>query len=191
MMAGMVNVNVVYSALHQSKRHAKWMALGGVLPELLYSGIAIFGVEMVRTNARLFEILKYAVVPVLILMGVYFLFKKEKEKQLGEVKSQRNSFLKGFVLAMLNPQLITFWFGWLLIANSFMDFQTYTFVSPKLTFVLGTAAGAYIMLRIFIYVTVRNREKILGWMKFRINTLVGIILISLGLLQLSAVLWFN
>jgi threonine/homoserine/homoserine lactone efflux protein len=188
MMAGIVNVNVVYTVLYDGKRHAKWMALGGVLPELLYSAIAIFGVEMVKTNARLFEILKYAIVPILIVMGIYYIVKKDRSKEFTEDLSKRNSFFKGIFLALLNPQLITFWFGWLLIADNFLNFESYTFVSPKITFVLGTSVGAYIMLRIFIYITVRNRDRIMGWLKIRIGTIIGSILIALGLIQLGAVL---
>lgn len=191
MMAGLVNVNVVYAALHQSKRHAKWMALGGVLPELLYSAIAIFGVELVKSNEKLFNALKYAVVPILILMGIFFIFKKTKEAEFQEDKSNHRSFWKGVFLALLNPQLITFWFGWLLVSDNFLDFDNYTIISPKITFVLGTAVGAYIMLRIFIFITIRNRERILGWMKIKVNVLVGSILIILGLIQLGAVLWLN
>lgn len=189
MMAGMVNVNVIYTALHQSKRHAKWMALGGVLPELLYSAIAIFGVKLVKSNQQLFNGLKFVVIPVLIGLGIYYLLKKEADHAIEADKSKRNSFWKGLFLAMLNPQLITFWFGWLLIADNFLEFEQYTYVSPKLTFVIGTALGAYIMLRIFIYFTVRHREKILGWMKVKINMVVGGILILLGLIQLAAMLW--
>ena len=189
MMAGMVNVNVIYAALHDSKQHAKWMALGGVLPELFYSAVALFGVEMVKTNTRLFEILKFAVVPVLVLLGIYFLFKKEGNGGITEHKSQHGSFFKGIILAMLNPQLITFWFGWILIAHNFIDFNQYVLISPRISFVLGTAVGAYIMLRIFIYLTVRNRDLILKSMKIRINAAVGVILIALGFIQLGAVLW--
>lgn len=188
-MAGIVNVNVIYCALHQSKRHAKWMALGGVLPELLYSGIAIFGVEMVRTNHALFDKLKFAVVPIMIAMGIYFLFTKSDPDKIKEDTSKHSAFYKGVVLAMLNPQLITFWFGWLLIAYNFLEFGNYSFISPKITFILGTAVGAYITLRIFIYITVRNRERILNWMRFPINVLIGWILIGIGILQLGVILW--
>ena len=188
MVAGLVNVNVVYAALHQSKQHAKWMALGGVLPELLYSAIAIFGVELVRTNQKLFDVLQSAVIAILIGMGVFFLFQKQDPDAIQEDKSQKRSFLKGLLLAMVNPQLITFWFGWLLIAYTFLDFDDYSLISPKLTFVLGTAVGAYIMLRILIYITVRNRDRILGWMRFPINKVIGWILVAIGLLQLGITL---
>jgi threonine/homoserine/homoserine lactone efflux protein len=189
LMAGLVNVNVIYTALHKSKREAKLMALGGVIPEVLYSGIAIYGVNILQTNETLFEALKYAAVPILFGMGLFFFLQKPKE--IKEDTSAKTSFYKGLFLALLNPQLITFWLGWLIIGVSadYFDLHTFTYISPKLTFMLGTAVGAYISLRIFIYIAVRNREKIKKWLKINVNVLVGLILMGLALLQLALVLW--
>lgn len=188
-MAGLVNVNVIFTALHTSKSEAKKMALGGVIPEIIYSGIAIFGVDILQKNETIFTWLKFIVVPVLFSMGVIFLLQKPKD--FSEDKSKRSSFNKGFFLALLNPQLITFWLGWLIIGvgAGYFDLDSYTFISPKITFMLGTAVGAYATLRFFIYITMRNKDKILGWLKIKVNVLVGMILIALSLVQTIFLVW--
>ena len=182
LMAGIVNVHVIYTALKGFKKEAIFMSIGGVLPEILYSGIAIVGMEYLQENDSVKQILKLAAVPILFLFGLYFYFSKQKEVEEKDA-SKSGSFFKGLVLAMLNPQLIVFWFAWLSIAYTIFDFEAYTIVSPKVTFAIGTAVGAFITLRFFIFLTLKFQDRILKWFTFPINKIIGLILIGLAILQ--------
>jgi threonine/homoserine/homoserine lactone efflux protein len=182
-MAGIVNVHVIYTALKGYKKEAIFMSIGGVLPEILYSGIALAGMEYLQENDSVKQILKMAAVPILLFFGLYFYVSRQKEIQEKNA-TKSGSFLKGLVLALLNPQLIVFWFAWLSIAYTIFDFEAYTLLSPKVTFTLGTAVGAFITLRLFIFLTIKYHYRIFKWFKFPINKMIGLILIGLALVQL-------
>jgi threonine/homoserine/homoserine lactone efflux protein len=183
LMAGIVNVHVIYTALKGYKKEAIFMSIGGVLPEILYSGIALAGMEYLQENDSVKQILKMAAVPILLFFGLYFYVSRQKEIQEKNA-TKSGSFLKGLVLALLNPQLIVFWFAWLSIAYTIFDFEAYTLLSPKVTFTLGTAVGAFITLRLFIFLTIKYHYRIFKWFKFPINKMIGLILIGLALVQL-------
>lgn len=187
---GIVNVSVIYTTLYKGNKSAKLVALGGVLPEIFYSAIAFWAVELLANNEKLYEILQISVVPVLLIMGIVIIFQKPKE--YSEPYSYSGSFFRGFVLASVNPQLITFWFAWILVLKGQINMDEGTFISPKLTFVIGTAFGAYLMLRIFIILTEKHKEKVLKWMaRLKLNIWVGAIFISIALFILLKYYFFS
>jgi len=180
---GVVNVNVIYCTLYNHKGSARMMALGGVLPELLYSGIAFWAVEMLQNDEHLFELIKVSAVPLLIGMGLYLFF--QKPKPIDEPFNYKGSFFKGLVLALLNPQLITFWFAWILVAYEFINFDQFTLISPKYTFILGTAFGAFLMLMVFIWLTKKYRSQVIKWIeKLQLHKVIGGIFIAVALVLL-------
>jgi len=177
---GVVNVNVIYASLYNHKRAARLMALGGVLPELLYSAIAFWGVEFLQKDEELFELIKVSAAPLLIIMGLYMFF--QKPKPYTEPFSYSGSFFKGLVLALLNPQLITFWFAWILVAHSWLDFDEYIVISPKIAFIIGTAFGAYVMLLSFIWLTTRYKEKVIKWIeRLQLHKIIGALFIVIAI----------
>ncbi|MCB9246176.1 MAG: LysE family transporter [Flavobacteriales bacterium] len=180
---GVVNVNVIYATLFHHIRSALLMAIGGVLPELLYSWIAFEGVQFLQGNEKLFAILKVSAVPVLIGMGIYMY--RQKPRTHSEPYSFSGSFFKGLVLALLNPQLITFWFAWILVAYNWIDFGTYVLISPKWAFIIGTAFGAFLMLLIFIWLASRYKRKVIEWMdKLKLNKIIGMLFILIAVVLL-------
>lgn len=183
------------------------MALGGVLPELIYSAIAFGAVELLADNEQLFTYIKLSAVPILIGMGIYMYRQKTQKSEYNEPFSYKGSFFKGFALAMLNPQLITFWFTWILVAYQFIDFHPSSmlsgylsllyqpllkifpawlfFSSAQLSFIFGTAAGAYLMLRVFIWLTHKYKQKVIQTIeRLNLNKIIGLIFIGIALLLL-------
>lgn len=159
------------------------MAIGGVLPEILYSWIAFEGVELLQNNERLFSILKVSAVPVLVGMGIFMY--RQKPKSHSEPYSFSGSFFKGLVLALLNPQLITFWFAWILVAYNWIDFTGDGVITPKWAFIFGTAFGALVTLILFIWLATRYKRKVIEWMdKLKLNKVIGIIFIVVALIIL-------
>jgi len=180
---GVVNVNVIYASLYNHKRAARMMALGGVLPELLYSAIAFWAVDLLQKDEELFALIKVSAVPLLIVMGLYMFF--QKPKAYSEPYSHSGSFFKGLVLALLNPQLITFWFAWILVAYNWINFDEYTVVSPKLGFIIGTAFGAYMMLHTFIWLTVKYKDKVILWIeRLKLHKIIGALFVVIAIVLL-------
>lgn len=197
LMLGPVNLVVIKSSIVTGRRSGNLVALGGSLfPEIIYSGIAMFAVGFISENEVVLEYLGYIVIPVMLILG-FFYYNSKPDKNKSSIdkaddidqKSGTNHFLKGFILGMLNPQLITFWTAMILIAIHKIDFATYKFVSPKITFILGTGIGAFTLLYIYSYLAHRNKEKLKKITSYNFNKILGIIFFILGGIQVFRVVY--
>lgn len=151
---GPLNVSVVEITLKNSLKSGLIMATGGVIPEFIYSWLAIEGTLFFQRNAVIFNGLQWAMVLVLIAMGTATIFSKNKEIKTTIVSS--GLFLKGFLLSILNPQLLVFW---LLITVYFqgIEFLQIDTIFEKIAFVLGTGIGAFALN--YLYAIWANSKK--------------------------------
>lgn len=185
---GIINIQVIHTTLHHHRHQAIMIALGGVVPEFIYTMVAIYSVDILSQNEALFSILEYLVVPVLIGMGLFMIFRK-KRKEIKPV-TFTGSFVKGFVLASLNPQLITYWIAWLLVIHDLINFEVYTVLSPRIAFGIGASAGAFAILRLFILLAERYKTLLNRWMKVDVNVIIGSIFILAGIfVVVKNVIW--
>ncbi len=94
----------------------------------------------------------------------------------------QNLFASGFIAGMLNPMLYAFWLMIvnLLLAENVIVLDTAT---HKSAFVIGTAAGAFLLLGCFAWLTQRNRKLLEQTLMGKMNTLVGAIFIILAVIQ--------
>jgi len=180
---GPVNICVIQTALAHGKRQALIVALGGVLPEIIYSSIAVLGANLILQYPLLMQILGWFIVGLLFVLGIYYIFKPFHEKFVRPSKGA--GFTKGFMLAMLNPQLLAFWLGILVYMEGFVDFQNGSFISPYITFVFGTAFGAWCLLYLFTRLSVAYEVKLKALLKNNINRIVGCLFILLAMFELG------
>lgn len=186
---GPVNLSVIRHTLERDLRTGLRVASGGCVPEIIYSSLAIWGVEFIGRHESFFKIFELVVIPVFLGLGIYNYLKKEKsnggeDNDNGTVlPSERSSFLKGFLLGMLNPQLFIFWFTSLVYINSF-EFMKINDLPSKASFVAGTAAGAFILLFTIAAITHQKKAFITKSLsKYNINRIVGIIFMLLAVVQ--------
>ena len=194
---GLVNVAVIESALKRDRLHAFMLALGGVVPEIPYTLLAIYGASYVGKMEAYQQTIGISIGVILIMLGFFYLFKKthSAELHLDNKKTAKGGyFAKGLLLAMLNPQLIFFWSGILILLETgslnistkerLIDFNAAGFISPKVTFALGAAFGALIILCIYISLASRFKERISQKFTDRLNKLVGVFFIVIGLVSI-------
>ena len=196
---GLVNVAVIETTLHKGRTHGIWLAIGGVLPEIPYTLIAIFGANYVDKIEEYKQDLGIAVGLILLGLGLFYFFKKPtysgSKKGVPTSSKSHSSFIKGFLLALANPQLIFFWSGILILikTNSFnffkhkevlIDFNQAAFVSPRITFALGAALGALGILLLYIRLTTKYRERLLAIVGNRLGKIVGVLFILIGVIAL-------
>ncbi len=139
---GPLNVSVVEASLKTSLKAAIIMACGGIIPEFIYSIIAVEGIMFFERNNLIINTLQWAMVIVLVFMAINLLF--SKPKPIKENTPTSNFFLKGFILSALNPQLLVFW---ILIVLYYQNFQLLKIdnIFKKISFILGTASGAFLL----------------------------------------------
>ncbi len=181
---GAVNLAVVQATLNRSFSAGILVAIGGSIPEFIYSFLALKGLYFVQKNQFILDILNFTIIPVFLVMGINNLFRKETniEKYTTTTTSKNFDFIKGFSLGMLNPQLLPFWFFTLIYLSKSFTIST---LSTKYAFVLGTGFGALSVLIIFAYLAHRYQSYIKQRLqKYSVNRIMGYLFISLALIQI-------
>lgn len=194
---GIVNVAVIETALSKGKKHALWLAIGGVLPEIPYTFIALYATRSVETLEKYKTHLGIGVGLILLVLGLSYFFRKPKTSKPAKQKKtlKAGSFFKGFLLAAANPQLILFWSGILILLQTgsltvgksntpLIDFKAAGFISPKWSFALGAAFGAFAILYLYIVLSGKYRTRLLSLLGDKLGKIVGLVFIGLGLLAI-------
>ncbi len=191
---GLVNVAVIEASLSKDARHAFMLALGGSIPEIPYTLIAIYGASYLAELEEYKASLAIGVGVILLGLGIYFLFKRVPSQSISDQSVETRHagyFGRGLILALLNPQLIFFWSGILILLETgsinfgsnpqLIDFNAAGWISPRLSFAFGAAFGALLILCIYILLAIKFRDKISEKLNHRINKLVGVFFVALGL----------
>lgn len=151
LQVGLVNVSVIKAVLVRSRKAALWMALGGCLPELFYASLAIVAGGFVIRHPQVAELLDYALAAVFLGVGIVALLRKPHAPQNSILRAgqTRGVFWQGLALAMINPQLLPFWFGVYVYAQRTL-FPLGS-MALQLCFVCGTAFGAWLLLFVLVH----------------------------------------
>ena len=167
---GPVNLYVINTTLAKGKSAALLCALGGSLPEFLYCGAAVYAGDVLQDNPIFNLVLNYTFIAVLVLVALVFYFKAPTQDDFKEPENFKKQpvvyILKGFTLAILNPQLLPFWLlvrGYL-TSNSVLNIQT---APQKLAFILGAGVGAFLLLFFFVMMVEKYRQTIFKWINNR------------------------
>ena len=110
-LAGPISVMVVARAAQKQFGEALRVGLGAAVAEAIYAGIAFFGyTTILRHHPVLVPVSHGVTAVVLIVLGVWFVFWKPKDKEDKE-KNRAGTVLVGFTVSMLNPTLLLTWTG--------------------------------------------------------------------------------
>ena len=76
----------------------------------VYATLAVFGLDFVlQTNQTLFLSIQILGLIFLFFLGLLFIFSKQSEEKINSDQNQLNSFLQGFLVAIINPKIMI-WF---------------------------------------------------------------------------------
>jgi threonine/homoserine/homoserine lactone efflux protein len=185
---GPVSLAIIKSTLETGVKSAIYIAIGGIIPELIYSWLAINSSEIKFLNQHLL-FLRWLIIPVFISIGFYNILRKKKATPNNQKKEQEKKIMVGFLLALFNIQLFPFW----LSVNIFLKSFKFIHISTNLesiAFIAGAAVGAFGLFVLIIYLT--NRHKIFFISKlsnYNLNNIFGWLFVILGLIQLLNLLF--
>lgn len=181
---GPVNLRVIQSTIQHNKQYALRVGLGGSLPEILYAGIAFYITELL--NAEKFEAKWMPLITlfVFLFLGIYNIRKKAKPQKIDENATQthQKAFGEGFILALLNPQLITFWLIIITFIKTHGHLVNATLVQQT-AFVVGAAAGAFVLQLTFIAVATKHKEWIEKKAGDKFNKIIGGLFLLMALID--------
>ena len=188
---GLVNAAVIETAINRSEKSALWLAFGGVLPEIPYTLIAIFGTSYIAILEGYKMEMSIGMGIVFILIGLSYTLKKKKE-----VKAQNSietgalaNFSKGFLLAIANPQLIFYWSGYLIVFQTgtfsngkpFFTFTDSVWDPTKWSFAIGASAGAFLILFIYIKLSSIYKDQLIRLIGDKLSHIIGLVFIVMGI----------
>ena len=162
---GPVNLFVIDTTINKNKRSAYFVALGGTIPEFIYCALAVYSGSFFLRSETIFFIFKLLLISILLIVAFVYFFKKHKligiNIQTYETQSnQITFFLKGFSLAILNPQLLPFWMFILVYFNT-VKFLTLKSEIDKISYIFGAGLGAFILLVSIILTINKYRDRVL------------------------------
>lgn len=183
---GPVNVSVVQATLNRNFKTGIWVAVSGTLPEIIYTFAALKSHVFLTHHPDLLKTLELAVVPFFFFVGVYSWSKTSIKKDKMYFPNRSKEVVQGFVGGLLNPQLFPFWVIVLIYLHSYFTFDT---LSAQLSFVVGAALGAFLILLLFAYVAHRFQTQ-LGFImqQFSPHKLIALFFISMSLYQTFKIL---
>ena len=182
---GPLNISVIQTTLKKGFYPALLMAFGGVVPEIIYGYLAVEGVMIFEKYPSVFNLMQWAVIPILFFLGIQQIIASRKiKREIAYSKIIYSGSIKGFLLSLFNPQLLPYWIIVLI------NYQNYNYLkiselSDKLLFVLGTSMGAFALNYVYAYLALRHREKIFMYLnENRFEQIIGGTFIIMGFFQL-------
>jgi threonine/homoserine/homoserine lactone efflux protein len=145
---GPLSIRVVQMALTEGRRAAILMGIGGMIAELLFCVIALFGLKLILgsdadlpdQNTLLDDLYPFTI-PVLLIMGILAIVNRNKLPDPNKRRNAGGPLLIGIALCLSNPMLFTFWVS----ITTFL--QSGKFIGSTLAdhvmFTLGVALGIF------------------------------------------------
>ena len=186
---GPLNLSVIQTTLQKGFYSALLLAFGGVIPEIIYGYLAVEGVMLFEKYPKVFSVMNWTVVPILLGLGIQQILHSEKSKQfvkplkIVEETALKGASTRGFFLSLFNPQLLPYWIV-ILINYQHYNFLKISDFSDKLFFVLGTSTGAFTLNYVYAYLAFKQREKIFKYLnQSHFEQIIGWTFVVMGILQ--------
>jgi len=175
---GLVNLTVLNVTFERGNGAAIRIAHGAALIEVVFGITALFTGGMLASYIEGNIIVSYATAGVLIIGGVFFVLRKQRNNVHHETGF--SGFLKGILLNLVSIQVFLFW----ILAIAFFssrELLQYDLLSV-LFFVSGIWLGKMAVLWMYINLSNRilSRSRIISK---NINTIIGFVLFGLAFVQ--------
>lgn len=184
---GPINMTVVYTAVNQHLRAAIRVSLGAAMVEVLQVFVAIYFGQAIVMHLEDNVYVRWASILVFLLVGAFFLTRKERKPEPAEVPSHRPmpKVLKGMLVGLLNPQALPFWFFvvTLLQANELLAKDLLSDRTGLLAFLAGVSLGKFSCLATYAFLSdlvARRTKRVSLW----VNRIIGTVFLVLALIQL-------
>ena len=101
---------VIRNNINYNKFAGIMTSIGHGLGIGVYATLAVLGLGFIlQTNQTLFLLIQILGLIFLFLLGLLFIFQKKSEEKNNDNQNQLNSFLQGFMIAIINPKILI-WF---------------------------------------------------------------------------------
>ena len=138
---GPVNLLVINTAVSKSLRPAMVLASAASIMELLKPLLAIYFSWLITRHIESNIYIQLAVLLAFILIGIYFMIKKNTHQDTDQKRKEMPEFLKGAMISFLNIPALPFWILVIAYCESTIGFD---FSIPMVgMFLAGVFSGRY------------------------------------------------
>lgn len=177
---GPLVILILHSSLKFNIKGGLTAGFGGILPEFIYSLMALIGFGFLKQNEPLLYIIELMVVPIFLLLGIVNYFSKPKDISTTQVEL-KSIFKKGFLYSMLNPMILVFWIVALVFMQKHVPVIT---LGQKLSFMLASGVGAFAIFVIVTLFAIKYKSKVfIMFNKYPFNKILGLVFIGVALIQ--------
>ncbi len=175
---GTVNLTVAHTTLQKSFKAALWMSVAAALVEIVHSFVAVHCGMLITDQINASVYTQILSLSVFLVLGLYFILKKNGPPKQTNGR-YGSDFIKGGLLALINPQAIPFW----VFVTTYLQSSGYIELgfSNVLIFLVGISIGKLLALVLFglLSKSILSRIKFLNqWA----NRVIGSILLIMGLM---------
>jgi threonine/homoserine/homoserine lactone efflux protein len=178
---GTLNVAAMQISVSDGIISAILFSLGSLLVEIIYVRISLVGMDWIRKQERLFKILEWVTLLIVITLAVFSFYAAlhPGEKKNIVLSSTLPKFVLGAMMCAVNPVQIPFWFGWSTVLF------TKKILLPRQdhynTYIIGIGIGTFIGNCVFIFggrlmvEKLNSNQDVLSWVIGGIFAITAII----------------
>lgn len=181
---GPINMAVMVSSSEKQFRKALYISLGGSVPEAIFAAVAIYASSIIIGYKETLQILSRGFAIAFILIGIYLYLRKAKIS-MPEQNGSQNGALIGFLISIVNPQVILFWVA--VITSMELKGFHLTTLHPvtQFGFLLGSITGAFVLHLLVLWACKKYQESnFITAFSLYSNKIVGFVFAILGISQL-------
>ena len=153
----------------------------------VYATVTVLVLEFILRNSEtIFFVIQICGSFFLIILGLFFIFKKNNEIQIESYQIHSSSFAQGFIIAIINPKILI-WFT--AIYSQFIDVNA-TFLNKTILVLTPSIIDAIWYSLVSVLVTGYGLKEILNKKKFVIQKIIGVLLILIALSLIYSLISF-
>jgi len=144
---GNLNIAATQISVEENFKNAWLFSIAGAIVEVVYLRLALNSSEWMMHNKMLFNTISWFTVALFYILGFLSIRKAIKQKESLKkgllIDNNINRFLLGFMLSVVNPMQIPFWFFWstYFIHNGTVKPNALSFDAFTIGACLGTLCG--------------------------------------------------
>lgn len=185
---GASNLAVIKTTVKENIHQSLKISYGAGVGELLLAFIAFSSGMVVQDFFAMHVWLQFLIAGILGMTGIYFIKTKQIEKR--DQKKYSSKYITGFALSVINPPVLIYWVLIFSALRSSFGLELENYSLGFFLFFLGVFLGKVATLYGYGKLGARIQKRKSHTSSIALNKMIGVVLISLSLLQTMKLLLF-
>ena len=178
---------IIHNSINYNRMSGILASIAHGLGICVYATVTVIVLEFILRNSKtIFFIIQICGSFFLIILGLFFIFKKNNASQIESYQIHSSSFAQGFIIAIINPKILI-WFT--AIYSQFIDINA-SFFNKTILVITPSIIDAIWYSLVSILVTGYGLKEILNKKKFIIQKTIGVLLILIALSLIYSLISF-